>query len=143
MLGMALNFLAVINPPSVHMSCHYILFVSSFTVCLDFFNTQNYFFSSFVLSIAQEDQRPKSLCVPFICLLFAFNKQGESTRQMCLLSPGIPLRWTGVPGAAEVVSSAWLCLPGEQWEGITKLSHTGLMCCPAAVSICLLAPSKG
>lgn len=69
---MALNFLAVINPSSVHMSCHYILFVSSFTVCLDFFNTQNYFF--FLLCAVNRTGRSEakvSLCsiyLPSVCI---------------------------------------------------------------------------
>lgn len=110
-----------------------ILFVSSFTV-LGFFLIHRFFFSSLLCAInctgkSEAKVRLQLFCVPVICLLFAFNKRGESTRQMCLLSPGIPLHWTGVPSAAEEVPSAWLCLPWR--EGITKLSHTGLAYCPA------------
>lgn len=141
---MALNFLAIINPPSVHMRCHYILFVSSFTVCLGFFNTQNYYFFPPLCCQSHRKSRGQSLSVfhLFAFCLHSINRVNPQGRCVCFLlvslctGPGFlgQQKWCPVRGCV---------YPGEQWEGITKLSHTGLMCCPAAVSICLLAPSKG
>lgn len=110
-----------------------------------FSNTQNYIFP--LLCTVNHTGKSEAkvtlplFCVPVICLLFAFNKRGESTRQMALLSPGIPVHWSGFPGQQQRYP-VHACVYREWWMGITRLSQTGLACCPA-VSSCLLASSKG
>lgn len=100
-----------------------------------------------MLSIAQENQRPKSDYSSSVSQLFAFclhSINGVNLQGRCVFFLLVSLcTGPGFPGQQKRCPVHGCVYPGEQWEGITKLSQTGLACCPAAVSSCLLASSKG
>lgn len=91
-----------------------------------------------MLSIAQENQRPKSDYNSSVSQLFAFclhsiNGVNPQGRCVCFLLVSL-CTGLGFPGQQKRCPVRGCVYPGEQREGITKLSHTGLACCPAALS---------
>lgn len=100
----------------------------------------------FVLSISQENQRPASDYNSPVSQLFAFclhSINGVNPHSRCARFLLVSLRMgLGSPGSrgAQCMTVVYL---EEQQEEITKLSQIGPACCPAAVSSCMVATSKG